>query len=306
MIPSEFSAASSIDRLYELLGSAGMNPGWNKPEPSLWASPKKSFIPAHWSYEIAKAALDSAGRFVSTELAERRNLILYNPIPGNTYATVRTLIAAYQMVMPNETARSHRHSPNALRLVLDAAPGNYTIVDGKKLPMLPGDVLLTPNWSWHGHQNESAACGYWIDVLDAPLVHLLEPMFFEQLPEGGIERGEVDERSPMRFAFSDIMKKLKDADRIELGPSKLDTMALEVWKLEPGQAVKKSKTTGNSVFAVMEGEGVSVVDGAEFRWKRGDVMAVPAWRDYSHESTRKSYLLRATDEPLLKRLNWLR
>jgi len=49
------------------------------------------------------------------------------------------------MVLPGEAARSHRHTPNALRLVVDAAPGNYTVVNGKKLPMRPGDVLLTPN-----------------------------------------------------------------------------------------------------------------------------------------------------------------
>ena len=204
MNPKDFAAAQDIERLYQLLEAAGVGPGWNKPEPSLWPAPKKNFLPAHWSYSLAKAALDSAGKFVSTELAERRNLILFNPVHGNNYATVRTLIAAYQMVMPGEAARSHRHTPNALRLVVDAAPGNYTVVDGKKLPMLPGDVLLTPNWSWHGHSNESAECGYWIDFLDAPLVQFLEPMFFEPLPGGGVEQAAaVDERSPMRFAFAD-------------------------------------------------------------------------------------------------------
>ncbi|MEI9987469.1 MAG: cupin domain-containing protein [Aliidongia sp.] len=102
---------------------------------------------------------------------------------GNSYATTRTIVAAYQMIMPGERARSHRHTPNALRLIVDAVPGIYTVVDGKKLPMLPGDVVLTPNWSWHGHGNDSTARGYWIDFLDVPFVQMLEPIFLEQYPD---------------------------------------------------------------------------------------------------------------------------
>ena len=86
---------------------------------------------------------------------------------------MRTLVAAYQMIMPGEWARSHRHTPNALRLILDAEPGTYTEVDGVKIAMEPGDVLLTPNWSSHGHGNDSRACAYWLDFLDVPLVQLL-------------------------------------------------------------------------------------------------------------------------------------
>ena len=92
---------------------------------------------------------------------------------------MRTLVAAYQMIMPGEWARVHRHTPNALRLILDAESGTYTEVDGTNISMEPGDVLLTPNWSTHGHGNRSRACAYWLDFLDAPLVQLLEPMFFE-------------------------------------------------------------------------------------------------------------------------------
>jgi gentisate 1,2-dioxygenase len=297
----------NIDELYRKLQAAGMGPGWNKPEPTMWAAPRENFVAAHWRYADGKAALDEAGALVSTELAERRNLILFNPIPGNTYATVRTLISAYQMVMPGEAARSHRHTPNALRLVIDAAPGNYTIVNGRKLPMLPGDVLLTPNWAWHGHRNESSERGYWIDFLDVPMVHFLEPMFFEPLPGGGIEEArEVDERSPMRFAFEETRAKLRSGDTVELGPPKLDTIGLHAIRLARGQSVETGRTTANSIFAVMQGEGNSTVGGKLFRWKRGDVIAAPAWRRCRHEAESESYLLRVTDEPLMRRLNWFR
>jgi len=106
------------------------------------------------------------------------------------------LVAAYQMIMPGEWARVHRHTPNALRLILDAEPGTYTEVDGVNIAMEPGDVLLTPNWSTHGHGNDSKACAYWLDFLDAPLVQLLEPMFFEHFEEEGHEAFEAEPTAP--------------------------------------------------------------------------------------------------------------
>jgi gentisate 1,2-dioxygenase len=307
-----FGAAGSMNELYALLDKSGMGPGWNKPEPSLWPAPRKSFLPAHWSYGLSRPALDTAGRFVSTELAERRNLILFNPVSGNTYATARTLIAAYQMVMPHETARSHRHVPNALRLVVDAAPNTYTIVNGKRIPMAPGDVLLTPNWSWHGHANDSDECAYWIDFLDVPVVHFFESMFFETYPEGIEKTDIVDAMSSFRFAFADIQLRLAKAEEasgrrvVELGPPQMDTIGLSVMQLRSGTAYETKRTTANAIYAVIGGRGSSNIDGAEFEWSRGDVLVVPAWRPALHRASEQSYLLRVSDEPLLKKLHWLR
>ena len=136
----------------------------------MWASPKPKFKPAVWRFAAAKSALDQAGEFVPVEQAERRNLIMVNPIEGNIYATSRNLVAAYQMVKAGETARSHRHTAAALRLVVQAKPGTYTVVDGARVDMLPGDVVLTPSWCWHGHANESDETSYWIDFLDVRFV----------------------------------------------------------------------------------------------------------------------------------------
>ncbi|MGH7087929.1 MAG: cupin domain-containing protein, partial [Stellaceae bacterium] len=180
--PDALMRSGTLDELYPQLAAIGLGAGWNKPTPSLWPAPRLSFRPFHWRYAEAKGALDAAGRLINTELAERRNLILVNPLDGNEYASARTLVAAYQMIMPGEKARSHRHTPNALRLVLDAAPGAYTTVNGKRLPMGANDVVLTPNWCWHGHGNDGKSPAYWLDFLDVPLVHLLDPMFFEPHP----------------------------------------------------------------------------------------------------------------------------
>ena len=307
--PAQFAAVSGLEPLLALLEKFGVDPGWAKREPSLWAAPRKSFVPAHWSYASGKAALEAAGRFVSTELAERRNLILFNPVPGNRYATARTIVTAYQLVLPGETARSHRHTPNALRLVMDTAPGAYTIVEGKRIPMAPGDVLLTPNWHWHGHANDSRHNAVWIDFLDVPLMHFLDGAMFFEHHEQGIERTEaVDEASPMRFPFAATSARLDRApgNSIELGPPRLDTLGLHVSRLEAGEKVTSPRTTASSVYAVIDGRGRSHIDGSRFDWQRGDVFVVPAWRPHECHALERSHLFRVTDEPLFARLHWLR
>jgi gentisate 1,2-dioxygenase len=314
-IPADLAHSGSLDALYALLKPMHVGPGWNKPAPSLWESPRKNFIPAHWRYDQAKAALDAAGRLINTELAERRNLILFNPVPGNDYATTRTLLAAYQMILPGERARSHRHTPNALRLVVDAAPGAYTVVNGVKLMMEPGDVLLTPNWSWHGHGNDANAPAYWIDFLDTPLIHALEPMFFEPHPETYEPIVRIAADSPMRFSWEDSLRRLKDTasnprgpygTQIALGDPAMKTIAVHMMKLDAGVITAAHRTTANNIYAVAAGMGESVVDGEKFSWSRGDVIAVPAWRPHSHTASTDAALLRVTDEPLLRPLDLLR
>ncbi len=84
-IPSreELAQSGSLEELYGKLGAVGIAPGWNKKVASLWPAPRKNFVPAHWKYEQARGALDAAGRLINTELAERRNLILFNPTSGD-------------------------------------------------------------------------------------------------------------------------------------------------------------------------------------------------------------------------------
>ena len=311
--PQQLAQSGSLDELYGKLGPVMMVPGWAKAAPSLWPEPKKSFQAHCWSYDQAKGGLDAAGRLINTELAERRNLILQNPATG--YATSRTIVAAYQMIMPGEKARSHRHTPNALRLVIDADPGAYTIVNGERLAMMPGDVVLTPNWCWHGHGNEGRACAYWLDVLDVPLVQLLDPMFFEPHPDEFETEVTVPNDSPMHFAWGDTQRRLKEAEakangsshvEIALGDPALDTMALSMIQLKPGAATPARKTVANNVFGVVQGEGTTTAEGDTLHWKRGDVIVVPSWQQHAHHSNDGAVLFRATDEPVMQKLGFMR
>jgi gentisate 1,2-dioxygenase len=311
----QLAGTGTLEELYPRLDAIGLGAGWHKPTPSLWPAPHQTFPPAHWRYDQAKGALDAAGRLINTALAERRNLILINPLEGNEYATARTLVAAYQMIMPGERARSHRHTPNALRLVIDAAPGTYTIVNGKRLPMAPNDVVLTPNWCWHGHGNDGQGCGYWLDFLDVPLVHLLDPMFFEPHPEEFEADAPEAADSPFIFAWRDTAARLdaaapdpsgRHATSVELGSPALDTMALFMMRLKPGEATAPYRTTANTLYAAVEGEGTTIVEGREFAWRRGDVVVVPSWHAHHHQAPRGAVLFRVTDEPVLRSLGFLR
>lgn len=313
--PQELRSAGSLDDLYRALATVDMGPGWNKPTPSLYPMPKRKFPAAIWHYVQAKAALDGAGRLINTELAERRNLILANAGAGSDYATCSTLVSAYQMIMPGEHARSHRHSPNALRLVVDAEPGTYTVVDGVRLEMMPGDVLLTPNWCWHGHGNDSTANGYWIDFLDVPLVHLLEPMFFEPNPDEYAKGARPAQPSPYHFPWTETRRRLAAAvpepsgcfgTEVELGNPALDTTALFMMTLAAGGATQPYRTTANNLYSPVEGEGETVVEGKSFAWRRGDVLAVPSWLSHFHRVEKDAVLFRVTDAPTIAKLGFLR
>ncbi len=308
------AGVASLDELYAALGPRSITAGWHKPVPSLWPEPRKTYIPMHWTYREGKAALDAAGRLIDTSLAERRNLILFNPVEGNAYATARTIITAYQMILPGERARSHRHTPNALRLIIDSEPGTYSTVDGVKVPMETGDVVLTPSWMWHGHGNEGRAPAYWIDYLDAPLTHLLEPMFLEWHPDEYEPIVSEGKTSPLLYRWSEIKKRLADAPR---DPSErfgrqitfdshMPTLGLHMCVFEAGEASAPLKTTANNVYSVVSGRGTSTIDDRTFAWERGDVFVAPSWREHRHQCSESSVLFRVTDEPLLAAIGWLR
>ena len=311
--PQAFADADSMEALYALLDDARIGAGWNKPTPSLYPAPKREFVPAHWSYGIAKPALDAAGRYVSTELAERRNLILANPIEGNSYATARTLVAAYQMVKGGEAARSHRHTPNALRLAIDTNSEVYTIVQGEKIRMESGDVLLTPNWLWHGHSNESDRDAYWIDFLDAPLVQFLDPMFFEHHQDVVEKTNVYNPKSPMRFAYAETGARVRAAAEtapgvrwLDLKQDALSTIGLKLRHFTRGATAVDPRTTANRIYAVIEGSGTLRSDDREFAWARGDVLVLPGWSPVQWWVEQEACLLLVTDAPLLEKLGWLK
>jgi len=309
-----FRDARNFDDLYRLFAVNRYTAGWHKKRPSLWAEPTADFQPLHWRYRDAVVALDRAGEWIGIDLAERRNLIMYNPIGDNDYATVRTVISAYQMIKPDEYARTHRHTPNALRLILDAEPGLYTVVEGVKLPMNAGDVLLTPNWCWHSHYNEGRQNGYWLDFLDVPLVHLLGPMFYEQYPGGTQPVTSQPNSHPFVYSRAWVEQQIAKEPANRNGvrhlalPSReyIPTLELSYWKMPKGATTGVCRSTASRVFAATAGAGRASVGDLHTEWLRGDVLAVPSWMRFEIVASDDAMLFEVSDAPALQLLGFYR
>jgi gentisate 1,2-dioxygenase len=291
---------------YADLSRKSYSPGWARPAPSIWPAPQPKFKPAVWRFADARAALEKAGDFVPVEQAERRNLILVNPIEGNLYATTRNIVVAYQMVKGGEIAGSHRHSPSALRLVVEAKQGTYTVVNGARVDMLPGDVVLTPSWSWHGHVNESDATSYWIDFLDVPFVQHAEAMFFERYPDG-LEKVTSTGPTPMRFPAGEPLGSGKYAKIAEIAKDVLPTFGLHFVRLPAGTRADVAKTTTNSIYSPVSGSvRFTAEDGTDETLGPGDVIAMPCWHTHSYRAESDTVMFRVSDEPLLAKLGLVR
>lgn len=307
------AAIASLDELYAAFTALNMEGGWHRRFPALWSEPRANFLPHLWRYAEVKPILARAGELIGTDKAERRNLTMFNPVEGNVYSTVRTIVAAYQMIRPGEVARAHRHTPNALRLILEGR-GTYTVVDGHRVEMRPGDVLLTPSWAWHSHDNIGPDDCYWMDFLDVPLVHLLEPMFYEPHPQGTEADPVFVDNAPLAFRREDTLARLADAPAsedahasVQLGDPALKSIRLDMQRLVAGGApLARRRTSANIICAVVEGSGQTEIDGTTFSWGFGDTIAVPAWRPYRHIPSSDALLLKVSDAPVMAAFDWLR
>jgi gentisate 1,2-dioxygenase len=77
-------------------------------------------------------------------------------------------------------------------------------------------------------------------------------------------------------------------------------------RLAAGTETRPYQTTANFIYCVLEGAGITAIDGETLCWKRGDVMVVPAWQRQTHHVTTDATLFSVTDEPVLKACGWLR
>jgi gentisate 1,2-dioxygenase len=110
----------------------------------LWPS-LRAVLPPHvparrtqatfWSYRSLRPLLLQAGELTPIEKAERRVLVLANP--GHGLDNMQASAAMYlgmQLLLPGEWAPAHRHTPNAVRMIVEGE-GAYTTVGGEKCPM---------------------------------------------------------------------------------------------------------------------------------------------------------------------------
>src|SRR5438046_9204628 len=176
MLHDSPTRAQALEAYYRDLEGYSAAPLWTVLHQLLTPEPRPKAVPHLWSWAELRPQVYRAGELIGTDEAERRVVMLLNPGLNGECAVTGTLYAGLQLILPGEIARSHRHTAAALRFIVEGH-GAYTAVDGEKTIMNPGDMVLTPNWTWHDHGNESPEPMVWLDGLDLPLVNQLDAMF---------------------------------------------------------------------------------------------------------------------------------
>jgi gentisate 1,2-dioxygenase len=176
--PAETGDHVELDDLYEAFDKEQLAPLWTQLADLMPAEPTPSARPHIWRWSALLELAERAGQLVPVDRGgERRAIALANPgLGGLPYATP-TLWAAIQYLAPGETAPEHRHTQNAFRFVVEGQ-GVWTVVDGDPVSMRRGDLLLTPGWHFHGHQNVADSPMAWLDGLDIPFVQQTDSGFF--------------------------------------------------------------------------------------------------------------------------------
>lgn len=308
----------------------------------LWESPTAHKPPAppdpalHWSWEAVRPLLEKTMALTSPELVERRVMqLVAEPRYAADEATARTLAAAFQVLLPGERARPHRHTMSALRFVLDGA-GATTYVDGKPCPMAERDLILTPAWTWHEHVHQGDTPIIWLDVLDVPLHAWLGTAAFQPgpvnepprtLPDNAFLAANVvpvvdgydRSHSPIfRYPYSVARTALEGAPaaadasrRVRYtnpltGGTAMALMDVTLLQLEQDRFTTPLRTNANAVCCVVEGAGQSKVGAVTIQWKRNDVFTLPQHNWITHiAETSPARILMISDRDAMQRLGVL-
>jgi len=268
-----------------------------------------------WRYAEMRPSLMEAGRLVTAEEAERRVLMLVNPAM-QAPCTTDSIYAGLQLILPHETAPAHRHVAFALRFIIEGS-GGFTAVEGEKMVMERGDVILTPSWKWHDHGNEGDGPVVWLDGLDLPLFKFLPLNFAEQYPDKRYP-STLSTTSKSQFPWAPVEKNLKDTEGpyavyhyvSEDGNPLSPTLGGQAERIAAGTTSPDVQETGSFVYHVIEGDGYTTIlapgeqNPRKITWTGKDTFAIPAWSRISHTATSSSdvYLFAINDRPMITSL----
>ena len=292
----------------------------------------------HWPYSVIRPLLMKAGELTPIEKAERRVLVLANP--GHGLDKMQASAAMYlgmQLLLPGEWAPSHRHTPNAVRMVVEGT-GAWSNVDGEKCDMLRGDLILTPTGLWHEHGHDGTEPVVWLDVLDLPLVYYMEASYHvnggrqtvrpthgeRAYARGGVVPTPVFERShrpyPMlRYPWADARAALESlaADQPDLeavqvtytnpetGAHAENILGFYALMLKPGQTLRLPVRSPAMVFHLIEGGASVQVDQDRFTLAEADTCCAPGYTPVSLTNTAANapaFLFVADETPLHTKL----
>jgi len=339
-VSSVHTVEVGYDEFCGALAARDLQPLWKMATRLMPMAPLPTTRPWIWRCADTFPLAKRAGELITLDRGgDRRVLAFANPGLNGLPFTSTTLWGAIQYLGPRESAPAHRHTPSAIRFVL-TGQGAYTTVNGDACDMEPGDLVLTPNWNWHDHNNSSDEPMVWFDCLDLPLVTTLESIFFENHPEllqpvagknlsertlSGVGLRESGAESPaahsplLRYRWTETdaaldaiqaargrrVASLDFINPLTGGPA-VATFDCEMHRLQPGGRTPTTRKTGSSIYVVFRGHGRTVIGGEVFEWGPGDVFVTPSWAAVDHESDDVADLFAATDAPVLRALHLYR
>ncbi|MBN8557800.1 MAG: cupin domain-containing protein [Proteobacteria bacterium] len=303
--------------------------------------PVRQTQPFMWRYQDVRPHLLRAGELTPIEKAERRVLVLCNPGHGlDKLVATPSIYVGLQLILPGEVAPNHRHTPTAVRFVIEGE-GGYTTVNGEKCPMHKGDLILTPALNWHEHGHEGSGPVVWLDALDLPFIYHLEASYAIEgpsqvagaqpdasqnkylraglLPYASLGQALRPQYPQIRFPWRDVRQALGALASVtpaheavqlayvnpETGRPCLPTLGFSAQQLRAGQDFAPRRRSASSVIHVIEGQGESEIDGVTLKWTEGDTLAVPTHAQLTHRATgRDAYLFHVDDAPMQRALGF--
>jgi len=332
-------AEAAHPEFYEALAAQHVKALWTIPG-TLASEPTLDEVPHVWHARDLWPLLEKAAEFISPDEAERRAFNASNP--KRVFGTSHNLVAGYQMVLPGETAPAHRHTPSAIRLMLQGS--GITTVEGEPVWMERGDLVLTPPVSWHDHRHPGDEPMIWLDGLDVPFVRGQHAQFAEEYPNEQLQDltrpqdASVSEygvglvpahstwtrkHSPLnKYAYSTTRPALLRLWEVEGSPRSgstleyvnpltggpvIPTISSYLSYIPEGGASKPERHTPSKIFCVLEGSGHSIINGERFDWEENDFFVVPSWHWYQHIADQGDAVLYAlSDWPIYEPFDLVR
>lgn len=321
------------------MAAAGVAPLWPMMRNVLpHGAPRPVTKPGHWEFAALRPLLMRAGELTPVEKAERRVLVLSDPGRGTgAMQATSSIYLGMQLLLPGETAPAHVHTPSAVRIIVEGK-GGYTVVDGEKLPMEEGDLVLTPGGEWHDHGHEGTEPVIWLDALDLPLFVYLEGSYAEEGPlqaqrnrpdasqveylASGLapsrKHGVGARRYPMmRYPWTRTKEALRELVKYngvdvaeldyvnpETGADVLPTMGFTAMMLTKGAKEEPPLRSSSAAFHVIGGKGRTIVNDRVIEWGPKDTFTAPVFAKITHQADEDAYIIRVHDRPLQEKLGY--
>jgi gentisate 1,2-dioxygenase len=307
-----------LARFSKDIASLGLKPLWERVARLKPGTPAQ---PRIWRWSDTRPLLMRACELITAKQAERRVLMLENPALAGTTFITPALFAGLQAILPGEIAPTHRHTPNALRLIVEGE-GAYTAVDGERIAMRPGDFIVTPGWTWHDHGNEGSAPVVWLDGLDTAFANLFGAHFREDYPEERQAAARRADDSALSYPYertrANLLSMFRGGDphpshgwklrylHPRTGRDPFPTMAVFMQRLPAGFAGHACRSTDGAVYCVVEGRGSVEIGALKQEFAPHDVFVVPSWELHRFRAASDCVLFSYSDRAAQEALGFWR